>query len=74
MIGERNEQRRLAAIMFTDMVGFSALAQRDEAMALDYDQALRREAQTQSQLGFSHDYLEGAAAFLDKRAPVFKDR
>lgn len=35
MIGERNEQRRLAAIMFTDMVGFSALAQRDEAMALE---------------------------------------
>ena len=29
------EQRRLTAIMFTDMVGFSALAQRDEAMALE---------------------------------------
>ncbi len=29
-----SEQRRLAAIMFTDMVGFSAAAQRDEGVAL----------------------------------------
>src|SRR5947207_5875731 len=28
------EERRLAAIMFTDMVAYSALAQRDEALAL----------------------------------------
>ena len=36
------EQRRLAAIMFTDMVGYSALAQRDEALALELLEEHRR--------------------------------
>lgn len=46
----------------------------DEAMKLDYETALKREAALQSQLGFAHDYLEGVAAFMDKRQPEFKDR
>jgi len=46
----------------------------DAAGGMDLDAALQREAQLQRELGRSHDYQEGAAAFLQKRAPNFKDR
>jgi 2-(1,2-epoxy-1,2-dihydrophenyl)acetyl-CoA isomerase len=46
----------------------------DAALRFDFETALRREAVLQSQLGFSADYLEGAAAFLQKRKPTFTDR
>src|SRR2546430_8977127 len=39
---ESAEQRKLAAIMFTDMVGYSALAQRDDKLALELLEEHRR--------------------------------
>jgi adenylate cyclase len=42
MESESVEQRKLAAIMFTDMVGYSALAQRDDKLALELLEEHRR--------------------------------
>src|SRR6266576_3426373 len=39
---EATEQRKLAAIMFTDMVGYSALSQRDDKLALELLEEHRR--------------------------------
>src|SRR3982751_4052536 len=39
---ESTEERKLAAIMFTDMVGYSALAQRDDKLALEVLEEHRR--------------------------------
>src|SRR3989442_11516284 len=39
---EPTEERKLAAIMFTDMVGYSALAQRDDRLALELLEEHRR--------------------------------
>jgi TolB-like protein/class 3 adenylate cyclase len=39
---EPTEERKLAAIMFTDMVGYSALAQRDDKIALELLEEHRR--------------------------------
>lgn len=42
MPNDGNERRNLAAIMFTDMVGYSALAQRNEALAIELLEEMRR--------------------------------
>jgi class 3 adenylate cyclase len=42
MSEEGTEHRKLAAIMFTDMVGFSALAQKNGALALELLEEQRR--------------------------------
>jgi 2-(1,2-epoxy-1,2-dihydrophenyl)acetyl-CoA isomerase len=46
----------------------------DGAQHLTLDQALDMEAAVQADLGRTHDYLEGVAAFSEKRTPRFTDR
>ena len=46
----------------------------DAAMVMDFADAIGLEAATQRELGRGHDFAEGVAAFLGKRAAVFKDR
>ena len=46
----------------------------DASQQLDFAAALSNEASLQTDLGSSHDYLEGVAAFMAKRPPVFSDR
>jgi 2-(1,2-epoxy-1,2-dihydrophenyl)acetyl-CoA isomerase len=64
--------RRLAAMPSRALVATRAAM--DAAMQADLPAALDAEAQLQGELGRAHDYQEGVAAFMAKRAPVFTDR
>ena len=46
----------------------------DASQQLDRSAALSLEADAQRTLGGAHDFAEGVAAFMAKRAPVFSDR
>jgi 2-(1,2-epoxy-1,2-dihydrophenyl)acetyl-CoA isomerase len=46
----------------------------DAAQQLSYAEALDHEGTWQRRLGQAHDYQEGVAAFLARRAPSFTDR
>ena len=46
----------------------------DAALPMEFADALSLEAATQRELGRAHDFGEGVAAFLAKRAPIFRDR
>jgi TolB-like protein/class 3 adenylate cyclase/Flp pilus assembly protein TadD len=59
-----NEHRKLAAIMFTDMVGFSALSQRNEALALELLAENQRLLRAQFLLFNGHEVKSTGDGFL----------
>jgi 2-(1,2-epoxy-1,2-dihydrophenyl)acetyl-CoA isomerase len=63
---------RLAALPTKALVATRAAI--DASAQLSYADALSLEGQWQTRLSASHDYLEGVAAFMAKRPPVFSDR
>jgi 2-(1,2-epoxy-1,2-dihydrophenyl)acetyl-CoA isomerase len=64
--------RRLADMPVKALVATRALM--DTAQGLTLGQALEEETRVQRELGFAHDYAEGAAAFVAKRSPRYCDR
>jgi len=64
--------QRLAALPVRALVETRRAFAAADRMTLS--EALTMEAEVQRRLGMSHDYLEGAGAFLAKRRPTFSDR
>jgi 2-(1,2-epoxy-1,2-dihydrophenyl)acetyl-CoA isomerase len=46
----------------------------DDGLLMDFASALKAESATQSRLAQAPDFQEGKNAFLQKRAPQYKDR
>src|SRR5262245_30056345 len=64
MPSDGTEQRKLAAIMFTDMVGYSALAQQDERLALELLAEQQRLLRTQFPLFNGREVKNTGDGFL----------
>ena len=64
--------QRLAAMPSAALVATRRLI--DEAAPMELAAALDQEAVVQGRMSRAGDYAEGVAAFLAKRAPVFRDR